>query len=725
MKKKELLQLPELRATTQMMRLATGDKLMWRKTTYFVQSSACWGYEWGAYLRCKVFGEILKVAIFLPEYMRIGTRNAAFEVFVDRENSSFLTYDHQSKCWLTAKVDRLPWPQYVYYSEKKWVSEHDENTIQAYLGGGYGGYAGLLHYQRGIREAELERRCKRETDAWDADLEKVPKKPKDFDRWCAKVGIPENYIFYHYQKRGVKTGYCTYCEQDVPISKPRHNQPGRCPHCRRNIIYKADGKASRVSTSMVYMHLIQRCHDGFVTRQFSGYRIYRMEDYRNPELHVHENCRVIYDRDTMEGRPYHWGKYRNRETRWTPRDRLCGVSRWNGYWYTTWEGKVYGKTLPALAKSVLMYTGLPEAIRLLDQLDPELYLTRLKENPILEQLAKAGLGGMVLECVKNHVNLRELKMLPGAGLAKTLGIDAQEMRRLREGRGGYAFLNWLRYEKSTGKEIANHVISWFCKQKIQPNDLDFINDRMSPLQIYNYLNRQMRELNMESSRVITIWADYLSMAKRLKMDLNKEAVYRVKHVKKRHDELLNFFHQDANLAIEAGKILMRYPHLEEIMQEIKDKYQFADDSYSILVPERVEDIIIEGQILSHCVGDSERYWERMERRESYVLFLRRTGEQDKPYYTLEIEPDGTVRQKRSLNDEQHEDIEDAARFLRNWQKDIRKRLTPEDLKLAEESKTLRLQEFEELREKQVKVRAGKFAGASLLDILQRDLMEAA
>ena len=44
----------------------------------------------------------------------------------------------------------------------------------------------------------------------------------------------------------------------------------------------------------------------------------------------------------------------------------------------------------------------------------------------------------------------------------------------------------------------------------------------------------------------------------------------------------------------------------------------------------------------HCIANSDVYWERMERRESYLLFLRKTAEPDTPYYTVEAEPGGTV-----------------------------------------------------------------------------------
>ena len=135
--------------------------------------------------------------------------------------------------------------------------------------------------------------------------------------------------------------------------------------------------------------------------------------------------------------------------------------------------------------------------------------------------------------------------------------------------------------------------------------------------------------------------------------------------------------------------------------------------------------MIEGRLLGHCVANIDRYWDRIERRESYVLFLRHTADVDRPYYTLEVEPNGTIRQKRTQGDNQEADIEEASAFLRKWQKTVAKRLDQEDLELAKASKMLRIQEFEELRESQVTVRTGKLAGVPLLEVLQQDLMEVA
>lgn len=64
----------------------------------------------------------------------------------------------------------------------------------------------ILKFQRAVRDAELERRHRKETDPWDAELSQTPPLPKDWERWVNKVGIQENYIFYDYRKGGARYG---------------------------------------------------------------------------------------------------------------------------------------------------------------------------------------------------------------------------------------------------------------------------------------------------------------------------------------------------------------------------------------------------------------------------------------------------------------------------------------------------------------------------------------
>ena len=126
--------------------------------------------------------------------------------------------------------------------------------------------------------------------------------------------------------------------------------------------------------------------------------------------------------------------------------------------------------------------------------------------------------------------------------------------------------------------------------------------------------------------------------------------------------------------------------------------------------------------MHHCVDKGGNYFERINSRESYILFLRKAVEPEKPYYTLEVEPDGTVRQKRTEFNRQLPDIEKAGTFLKRWQKQLQKKLSKEDLGLAVRSQELRVQELETMRKNKVKINGGDFAGKLLADVLEEDLM---
>lgn len=93
------------------------------------------------------------------------------------------------------------------------------------------------------------------------------------------------------------------------------------------------------------------------------------------------------------------------------------------------------------------------------------------------------------------------------------------------------------------------------------------------------------------------------------------------------------------------------------------------------------------------------------------------------YYTLEVEPGGVIRQKRTEYDRQNKDIEAASAFLREWQLEIQKRITENDRELANRSRQLRMESYAEMRKKKVKINGGLFQGKYLADVLEADLME--
>ena len=713
MLKKELLGMKPLRATKTIMESAMNKP-------YHIETidNQPVKYMYAIYMRCHIQENILKVAIYYTDHLRSGGRNPVYELFIDKKNERFITYDRLHDKWLDSKLDMLPFPVYVSSSQKNiWINKSDSNMIQKYLGSKTGGFEGLLKYQWNIRYKERIKRHRKETDKWDADLVQIPKLPKDWDNWVDKVGIRDNYIFYKYDKKGVHTGYCTFCGKEVPIKKPKYNKESACTRCRHKITFKSTGKAGTIFTKKYDMYLIQRCKDGFVIRYFQAYRKYSKGKYKEPEwISCSEIRRAIYGKDGTALRAYYWGLYKQQYTRWIATN-ICSPG------FHGEEGKIYGKTIPNLAVNELSRTGLPEMLKRTELIDPEKYLAIFNEVPQIEKVIKAKLPYMLQECLSNYGEFRKSMYNPYANsLTEILGVNTQELKRLRNNNCGMRFLDWLKLERAANKIIRDDIIKWFCSEKIEPKDIQFIQDRMSIIQIYNYIKRQMSVYNISGKDIIIKWADYLSMAKRLKMDTNDEIVFRVNKLYQRHDELVEICHEKS-IALQAEKILEDYPHIDAICESIKEKYEYADSDYTVLAPNRLEDIIYEGRNLHHCVADTERYWERIERRETYILFLRKSSDAGKSYYTLEIEPNGTIRQKRTLYDRQEPDIEDAKKFLAKWQEVVLKRITSEDKQLAEKSRILRYESYEKLRNDKVIIHTGTMAGKLLVDVLLADLME--
>lgn len=270
--------------------------------------------------------------------------------------------------------------------------------------------------------------------------------------------------------------------------------------------------------------------------------------------------------------------------------------------------------------------------------------------------------------------------------------------------------------------------------------------KAEPREVLRYIEKVQRESvggchlcpGITLGEAFNLWMDYRELVEAT--DRLKTASAMPKDLKGEHDRLLGISNrrksaqkiaerrkQEKELrrraAEEGAELEKRYPKVKGIYAEIAPRYAFSDETYTVAVPTGIADLIFEGNMLCHCIARVERYYKRIETHESYLLFLRKTKEPDVPYYTLEVEPGGAIRQKRTYDDRQNEDIKDATEFLRKWQAELQKRMTAKDRRLAGKSRKLRNEEFRELRENRVTVRNGYLRGQYLADVLEADLLD--
>lgn len=712
--KRELLSIKELTVTEKMLEIAKEDKIMIRSRYSYASPE----YHYGKHMMACEKAGILKISIFSTECIRFGSTQPTYNVFLDKSKSAYITYDFLNGRWSHASLDNLAWPKYTW--GKTYTEEGSHKLILEYLQEGVfqEPYEAILAYQEQIREKRLYDRHNAQMEVWQKKMERVPRLPKDWEKWVNKTGITQDFIFYEYKRSGNKQGYCTWCEEMVPIRNIKHNKEGRCNCCGHKIQYKSVGRMPISFGTEDTVYLIQRCNETeFVVREFCVKRYFRKNNPGKSVVQCLEQRRILYDQG-LQSSEFYYGCYKNYLNGWIE----GSLEKFTFYGYKECvpfcRGRVYGRTIPPLSKTILQRTGFKEIRGALSYICPVEYFNFLKVNPFIEQIVKAGLTQIAMEMMDSGV----IQLHEANDLGKKLGIDRFRLKRLRENKGGVDYLEWLKHEKLMDKVIPDSVIKWFEKNHILPKDIRFIMDYMSEIQVKNYLERQCRKSKEPVKDLITTWKDYLTMAKRIHMDISDPIVYRVKSLVQRHEEIVRIV-EDKAMALKAGKIAEDFPYVDDVCKAVKEKYEYEDQEYKIIVPESIEDILNDAQGLHHCVDKEDTYFDRINQRETYLLMLRKKPDVEKPYYTLEIEPDGTIRQARTDFNRKKDDYKFAELFLRKWQKQLKRKLDKKDYELAQRSRKMRDQELKDLRRKKVKINGGDYQGRLLADVLEEGLIE--
>ena len=389
-----------------------------------------------------------------------------------------------------------------------------------------------------------------------------------------------------------------------------------------------------------------------------------------------------------------------------------------------------------LEKQVEKYLGMSWVKRYYksaDIMDICLLWRKIKTVPMLESLIKTGWCNEFLKvfygaCRRTWLNLKS-KTYYGV-----FGLNRQEMRiagkthDLQEVERAHSW-------KAAGLAITEENLK-MVKKIWSPAEVQRLGKRFGTGKVLKYL-RQCTRRNGGDGKVIdshitSDWLDYIRMAEKLGLQLELDIVRFPLDLKRRHNELASQVKEQQAMArasqrkaaIEArAQALEEKFSIKKIMGKAKKLYEYAGDTFCICVPEGAADIISDGEFLDHCVPRSDRYYERISERESYIMFLRRAEKPDVPWYTLEVEPGGTIRQKRSYGNEQYDDLKEAAPFLEEWQRVVASRIGDDEKMLAQRARGLRLAEFAELKEKQTVIRNGKLAGKLLVEELIADLIE--
>ena len=738
MRKQELRKLRSLPPTKEMIEKAKDNKI--HEKIKGIGYSAYYSKRYKYFLRVQNLDRYIKIAVYPAENLEVNIKTPSHEVFLNPVGEEYITrlFDDKGKetGWSKAMFYNLPglnayWWSSNQYQHTFWLNRDATRTLKSLNVDGTRHYKNendaictLREWQQSLVDNERALREKKETAPWDEDMKLTPELPKDFDKWL-KYSVPtEEWGIY---KGGEKTTFCTHCEKEVVLTGTRKmGKKMICPSCKKELeIIQGERYKNHIQSVNITTQILQPIKDGYMIREFFSARKIFPKD-RKVSIYKQETRRIITQNGNIK--TYWYTRYKNRDLRWCLGDNRT-------YWWN--KAKVYTKNLNAISKAVGPGTALPLALKAGINVPIDEYLYTEQGNPLIEKLVKVGLIRLAKDfieekynCMKNYINQDATE------LTKMLKIDKMRLKRLQEMEdANVTALAWMQQEKNTDTVWPEELIKFFTELCRYPDDLYFKPKKMGFVEFKNYIEKQtvhedckyniiknhadwIRALNDTIDR----YRDYLNMAQKLKMRVELEYIYKPKDLREAHDRAVELSKVD-DMMKKAKEMAKRFKGVEKNLKDL-GKYEYEDGCYKIVAPKNIFDIVREGTILGHCIHTCDYYFERIQTKESFILFLRKTSSPESPWYTIEIEPGGNIRQKRTTGDKQGPELEEALPFLKKYQKQLQKKLTAEDKKLAQAADVKRKTNYKNIRKEDKRVWHGIHKGELLADVLEADFMAA-
>lgn len=631
--------------------------------------------------------------------------------------------------------ERFDWGGYRYYSTQ--VRMHMDSKDQDIIFDYFNAYRmsnpvlSITDWEYSCRTEKRLSAQSRKQERIDETMALVPELPEDFRDWLSKEVFKEANIYVK-DSDGKKEYHCMVCnakgtrKMRAPIGKDI-----KCPRCGQTVKVRSKDRRYKGKTAAVV--LFQPCRlpnksrdpllklmapgPGYVERQLVAECVDTKE---GRDFIIYEDLRAIVPAGHQWGTVY-YGEYSAAET---DSQMFWDTNPMNKRWRSSY---LYpGNLREVLPLAGLEHSGIDILARKNIKVNVNHFLINYNRRPWIEYLIKAGLYNLVRD-ITDGGTWYEIKInAEGRNLQECLGLDGAGVNRMKQLNGNAAMLAWLKVEKTTGKKISQESMEYLMKSGVNPGNKaawKMFGYFGSVNKVANYLKKQSKILKECAKSVISTWEDYMSMADRLKMRTDMEMFFKPKDLRAAHDECLALLERQ-KAGDRADEVRKKYPEAELVLQ-MAQKYAYVGEEYQIIIPQKIEDIVVEGATLGHCIDRTDIYFDRIQQRTSILAFLRKNNRPDAPWYTLEIEPGGTIRQKRTVkNTQDAEDIKAFTPFLREWQQYVKKMLSDEEKELAKASRETRLREYKELRDKKEPVRNGLLAGKLLADVLEADLMEA-
>lgn len=690
MKKSRLLEIIPKPPTGQMIMTASADRYMKRELLEYGYRFREKCYGTAMYYTVKLEEGILVIAAYTRKDLAAGNILPRFVTFIDFEEKrwisltggkwteAYMSYlQHEAICEDNEQGRRCPEtadPEDLAICNA--VLGTEEKTIRK----------AVYRWQSGIRGEISKTKARRKEDYWNSQMERIPSVPDDFAEWADMEGTAEdNFLFY--RRRGKDTeAYCSRCGQIYFTGmKMRHcseKERARskmeyffCERCRTRLQSKQWEKQKSLDRRGIVI-LAQRAGEQIVFREVVVIKKFRLQhtvygSVWEKKVHLLENLRVFANAQTFESEE----SYQQRTHQATGK-YLWAEAKSSGYYGGTFSSRPlsagYGVPYTRNLREVLTGSGCRPVMGKMFIKGSACYmqgaLMRAARLAYVEYLVRAGLNRLAKEIVEMEWEPAD----PGAtNLKDLLGIDGQQLYLLKKLDGDSRMIEAMWYVTERGEKISEETLEFISRNTVGIDNLEMERTGMTLQRMVNYIRKQAKAANRSFSQMKAIYRDYLDMAEELGMDPTDEIVCHTSKLMEMHDRYAEEKNRAKNER-DAARVNKQFRGIEKDYQDNAEHFAYQKAGLVIMVPRKASEIQEEGRRQHHCVGASDTYIRRMENRESFILFLRQAENLNSPYYTLEVEFDGTIRQSYGAYDRKP-DFDKVEPILESFTRKIRKR----------------------------------------------------
>lgn len=596
----------------------------------------------------RAHGGILAIELYRPG------GSLAFRVFCTGE--SWASYDTERETWGQATLEHIGqgpagyWRANQLYPANKESAAAADSLLPEYKGEAADRVEGMQRAAQAKRERLALQKRREETEdvmaAW-------PGLPQGWQqRLLNGLWNHSKYCFYRKTPRdslGLAeqqfpyTGQCSACGKSFGLPGHLGHTPGkplalgtyRCPCCGEWLHPKKYGLGRGSLREGRYL-LLATAQEGRVYLDL----IYARREYQQPPFVTGASPCYRWLFDTVNNTAAMWG-------------RACGGWRKMGQ---AGEPPGIAFAMDESVREAICATRLKYGLDLLERNGVLRAGAALAKFPSLELVDKIGSSRWAREVIWRGCFAKQAVNLKGKTMREALGLDKGELEKAKiqcETCFDLFVFQALRREGKWYTQAQKKTVQAIS----EPKKFVKIAGLTGMAKALAYVEKQGRLAQRGANDIIGLWADYLEECRALKYDLSHQYYLFPPDLLKAHGRTMQLVGDMQNEALNQ-QIAKRLPELE--------KYCWEADGLFIRPAGSVGELKAEGSALCHCVAT---YAQRYANGETVILLVRRQGEPEAPFVTVEYRGGKVVQAQAKGN---QPPPQEAGLFLDKWREYLTK-----------------------------------------------------